>query len=206
MTSPSINKFIKTSDLSIMPIIEKMTPWEATSKIEFIIKELLKKVDLSEYNINDDQAIHQSATIEPSAKLKGPMIIGSNCFVANGSLLRGGVILDSNCCIGHCSEVKTSIFIAGSKAAHFNFVGDGIIGNKVNIESGVVLANYRNELTNKEIIVTYQDQKISTGVQKFGTIIGDESKIGANAVLAPGTLLPKNSIIKRGASIDQLFT
>lgn len=198
-----LSEFIQANDSAVFNCIAKLAPWQAVANIESIIQQLLPNLDSNDYLIENNQAIHKTAIIEATAQLKGAMIIGSNCFIANGSLVRGGVLLDSNCTIGHCSELKTSILFAGSKLAHLNFVGDSLIGADVNIEGGAVIANYRNEWINKEILICYQDQQIATGVLKFGSLIGDHSRIGANAVLAPGTILNAHSIIRRGEAVDQ---
>jgi len=153
MSHPLIREYVKTSELPILPIIENMSPWEAVFKIETVIARLMDTIDLSEYEVCNGQAIHKSTVIESMAKVKGTMIIGPSCFIASGSLLRGGIILDARCIVGHCGELKTSIMLAGSKIAHLNFVGDSIIGSNVNIEGGAIIANYRNELSNKEIHV-----------------------------------------------------
>ena len=92
---------------------------------------------------------------------------------------------------------------AGSKLAHLNFVGDSIIGADVNIEAGAIIANYRNELESPNIRIAYQGQVIDTGVAKFGALVGDGSRIGANAVIAPGALLERGSIVGRLQLIDQ---
>jgi len=42
-----------------------------------------------------------------------------------------------------------------------------------------------------------------THAVQFGAVVGDRSRIGANAVLAPGTILTSDSIVPRLASIDQ---
>jgi bifunctional N-acetylglucosamine-1-phosphate-uridyltransferase/glucosamine-1-phosphate-acetyltransferase GlmU-like protein len=92
---------------------------------------------------------------------------------------------------------------AGSKAAHFNFVGDSIVGRDVNIEAGAVFANTRNEWTAKEIVCVVDGRRLRAGREKFGSLVGDGSRIGANAVLAPGTILPRESIVQRLALVDQ---
>ena len=61
-----------------------------------------------------------------------------------------------------------------------------------------------NERENKAISVVYQSAIIETGVIKFGALVGDGSKIGANAVLSPGTLLLPNSRVKRLELIEQI--
>lgn len=156
-----------------------------------------------EFLIHDGNMIHKTATVESGAILKAPVFIGENCFIASGAYLRGGVWLAENVIIGPGSEVKSSFIHAGSKAAHFNFIGDSVIGRNVNIEAGAIIANYRNELDDKKIICFIDGKRIETDVDKFGSLIGDGCKIGANAVLAPGTILNPRSIVKRLALVDQ---
>jgi NDP-sugar pyrophosphorylase family protein len=157
----------------------------------------------SSYERVDEWAVHRTARIEAGAVIKGPAIIGPNCFIAAGAYLRGGVYLEQDCIIGPSSELKTSVMFAGSKLAHMNFVGDSIIGADVNIEAGVVIANHRNEREDRNIRIVYHGQVIDTGVSKFGALVGDGSRIGANAVVAPGALLKPASIVGRLQLIDQ---
>lgn len=89
------------------------------------------------------------------------------------------------------------------KCAHLNFVGDSIIGSDVNIEAGAVVANYRNELTDAAICIQHEGKVIETGARKFGALIGDGVRIGANAVVAPGAILPPAKIVPRLTLIDQ---
>lgn len=203
MSNLKIKNFIEDSVLPIMPIVGDMEPWNAIKDIDNVINNIIQVLDPMYYDIADGKAIHKSAKIEKTAQLKGSMIIGPNCFVANGSLLRGGVILDSNCIVGHCGELKTSIMFAGSKIAHLNFVGDSILGKNANVEGGAVIANYRNEFSNKDIHIPFEGTIFKTGLQKFGAILGDNSKVGANATIAPGAIISKGSIIKRSSLVDQ---
>jgi bifunctional N-acetylglucosamine-1-phosphate-uridyltransferase/glucosamine-1-phosphate-acetyltransferase GlmU-like protein len=59
--------------------------------------------------------------------------------------LRAGVWLGEGCVVGPGAELTSSFLFAGSKLAHFNFVGDSILGNDVNLEAGSIVANHRNE-------------------------------------------------------------
>jgi bifunctional N-acetylglucosamine-1-phosphate-uridyltransferase/glucosamine-1-phosphate-acetyltransferase GlmU-like protein len=105
--------------------------------------------------------------------------------------------------IGPGCEVKSSFICSNSNIAHFNFIGDSIIGSHVNFEAGSITTNYHNDKADKRIFSVYNSKVIDTGVDKFGSLVGDYSKIGANAVLSPGTLLPKKSIVKRLQLVDQ---
>lgn len=188
--------------LSFIPLeISSLKPWIIPTQIPTIISEVIKSLS-NEYIISDGNAVHSTATIEPGAILKPPYIIGPNCFIASYAYLRGGVWLESDVILGPACEIKSSLILKGSKAAHFNFIGDSIIGRSVNIEAGAIIANYRNESVNKEIICFYEQKKMSTGVDKFGAILGDGCKIGANAVLAPGTILKPETIVGRLTLID----
>ena len=180
----------------------ELSPWQITGNLTQIILELIPKLD-NDYIVRDNIAIHQSATIEHGAVIKGPVIIGENCFIGAHAYLRGGVYLGQSVSIGPGSEIKSSIIFPHSSIAHFNFIGDSIIGCHVNFEAGAHTANHYNERTDKRIFVFYDSKSIDTGVEKFGALIGDSSKVGANAVLSPGTILAPGSIVKRLELVEQ---
>lgn len=177
-------------------------PWSITKNAESLVRDAISTLG-DGYVIKGDIAIHHTTTIEDGAVLKGPIIIGPNCLVAAAAYLRGGVYLQENCIIGPGAELKTSFMFAGSKIAHLNFVGDSIIGAGANIEAGAMVANYRNELDDKTILIQSGKTTINTGVDKFGALVGDGVKIGANAVIAPGAILPPNAKIRRLQLVDQ---
>jgi UDP-N-acetylglucosamine diphosphorylase / glucose-1-phosphate thymidylyltransferase / UDP-N-acetylgalactosamine diphosphorylase / glucosamine-1-phosphate N-acetyltransferase / galactosamine-1-phosphate N-acetyltransferase len=51
-------------------------------------------------------------------------------FIAAGAYVRGGCWLEANCVLGPGAELKSSFVFAGTKLAHFNFVGDSILGRE----------------------------------------------------------------------------
>jgi UDP-N-acetylglucosamine diphosphorylase / glucose-1-phosphate thymidylyltransferase / UDP-N-acetylgalactosamine diphosphorylase / glucosamine-1-phosphate N-acetyltransferase / galactosamine-1-phosphate N-acetyltransferase len=179
-------------------------PWEFTNELPEIITGLILNLN-SDFNIENSIAIHKSAVVETGVVLKAPIIIGKNCFIGANAYLRGGVYLVSDVKIGPGCEIKSSIIFSKTSIAHFNFIGDSIIGSNVNIEAGAVTANHYNERTDKEIEILYNGAVIKTNTHKFGALVGDDCKIGANAVLSPGTLLAKNTIIKRLELIEQVI-
>ena len=178
-------------------------PWLIIQNLEPIIFEKIKFLS-DDFEVNNGIAIHKTAIVEKNAILKAPLIIEENCFVAANACLRNGVFLSKNVKIGMGVEIKSSIILNNSAIAHFNFIGDSIIGENVNFEAGSITANHFNERENKEIFVKIDDNIINTKVVKFGSLIGDYSKIGANAVLSPGTILKKNSVVKRLELIEQI--
>jgi bifunctional UDP-N-acetylglucosamine pyrophosphorylase / glucosamine-1-phosphate N-acetyltransferase len=181
----------------------ELQPWELTSRSEQVVRVLLEALLAGEFSVSDGVAVHRTATVEAGAVLKGPLIVGASCFVASGAYLRGGCWVAPRCIFGPGAELKSSFVFSGTKLAHFNFVGDSILGSNVNLEAGSIICNYRNERASKEILVRLPSGLAKTGVEKFGAFVGDSCRIGANAVLAPGTLLPQESVVRRTALCDQ---
>ncbi len=177
-------------------------PWELTSQSEAVVRRLLGMLDAARYRIAGEVAVHGSATVEAGALLKGPLILGPHGFVAAGAYLRGGNWLAERCIVGPGAELKSSFVFAGSKLAHFNFVGDSVLGADVNLEAGSIVCNYRNEREDKEVRVRLGDRLLATGCLKFGALLGDGCRIGANAVLAPGALLMPGTVVRRAALCD----
>ncbi|WP_433694728.1 DapH/DapD/GlmU-related protein [Herbaspirillum seropedicae] len=140
--------------------------------------------------------------MEEGVILKGPAIIGPGVFIGAHAYIRGGNWIHERCSIGHGCELKSSFVFAESRLAHFNFVGDSIIGRDVNLEAGSIICNHRNERVHKTIYVRADGIRLNTGIEKFGTLIGDHSRLGANSVIAPGTLIQPSTVIERGALRD----
>ncbi|MGX4803529.1 LpxA family transferase [Bradyrhizobium guangdongense] len=180
----------------------KSTPWELTSNSADAISRLLVGLE-SDHVITNGVAVHRTATIEVGATIKGPAIVGAHCFIAATSLIRAGCWIDESCVIGPGCELKSSFLFRSCKLAHFNFIGDSILGSDINLEAGCVIANYRNELPGSSISFTHDGHRIDTGVSKFGALIGDGCKVGANAVIAPGAALRPKTIVQRLALVDQ---
>ena len=179
-----------------------LAPWAATQRGNELVGQFVAAAGL-DFIKSDGMAIHKSTVIEKGAVLKGPIYIGPNCMVAAGAYLRGGVWLEGDDIIGPACEVKTTFMFSNSKIAHLSFVGDSVLGHDVNVEAGAMIANYRNEKLDKRIRFLFKGQMIDTGVMKFGAMIGDHTRIGANAVVAPGAVLERGSIINRLQLVDQ---
>jgi len=146
------------------------------------------------YLVNPEMIfIGEGTVIEPGAYIKGPCIIGAHCHIRHGAYIRGDVIIGDYCVVGHTSEIKHSILLNHAHAAHFAYVGDSILGNHTNLGAGVKLANLR--LNGEPVLIRGEQTSLSTGMRKFGAIIGDHCQIGCNAVLNPGTLLGKQVLV-----------
>lgn len=197
-------------------------PWEAIPLIgQYILKYSItnKKKTLSKFILknafldNDENIfIGEGTVVEPGAFIQGPAIIGKNCQVRSGAYIRGNVVIGDNCIIGHTSELKNVIMLNNSQAPHFNYCGDSILGNNVNLGCGTILSNL--PLTSKKDLDTgvrtsikleIEGNTIDTKLQKFGAIIGDRTQTGCNCVLNPGVLIGKNTIVYPMTSVKKAY-
>ena len=184
------------------PTQAMVAPWKFTQQAKKLILEKISTLP-DDYKILNDVAIHSSVIIDSHATLKGPAIISANCFVGAHSYIRGGVFLDQNVSLGPGCEVKTSFIFSNTTLAHFNFVGDSLVGSHVNLEAGAIIANHFNERKDKIIFVLIDGTIFKTDADKFGAVVGDNTKIGANAVLSPGSILKPDSVVRRLELIEQ---
>lgn len=189
------SRYIQSFEKSL-PSLSQFTPWEITSRCTEIVSDMISTLG-ADYKIQDGVAIHYTARIEPHVIIKAPAIIGPDCFIASHAYLRNGVFLIGNNSVGPGCEVKSSIIFPNTNLAHFNFIGDSVIGSSVNFEAGAVIANHYNERKDKSIQIKVGTEMILTGVEKFGALVGDGCKIGANSVLSPGTVLEKDFVVAR---------
>lgn len=171
-------------------------PWEALNNINNYIKKFMNNEDMKinkaseigEFcSIQGNYFIDEGTKIHSNVVIQGPVLIGKNVEIQSGALIRPGTIIGDNASVGHCSEIKHSILQNKSKVASLAFVGDSILGKSTRIGSGVILANRRFD--QKNITVRINGEKVDTQADFFGSIIGDCSRLGANAVTLPGTFI-----------------
>ncbi len=172
-------------------------PWEALKNIGSYLSPFIgnaEEIDLplGVYIVHPETVyIEDDCIIEPGAYIQGPCYLGKGTIVRNGAYIRGYVVTGERCVIGHTTEIKNSILFDDVHAAHFNYIGDSILGNHVNLGAGAKIANLR--LDGSEVYISIEGDRIGTGLRKFGAAIGDHSQIGCNAVTNPGTLIGPHS-------------
>ena len=148
----------------------------------------------------DGVLIDGSAEIGEFVKIEGPCIIGPNAVIRHSAFLRAGSWICEGAVVGHSSEIKNSVLLPNSKAPHFNYVGDSIIGIEANLGAGAKLSNVRND--RREVFVTLSDgERFGSGLRKFGAILGDSCQLGCNVVTNPGTMVAPGSMINPNKTV-----
>jgi NDP-sugar pyrophosphorylase family protein len=137
--------------------------------------------------------IGEGTTVEDGVMIKGPAIIGRNCEIRHGAYLRENVIVGDACVVGNACELKNAILFNEADVPHFNYVGDSILGHAAHLGAGVKISNLK--VTPGSVTVNVEGKPLDTGLRKLGALIGDHANVGCNAVLNPGTILGRNSVI-----------
>ncbi len=142
--------------------------------------------------MDDEIYIGPGTVVESGAMIKGPTIIHDYTEIRQGAYIRGNVLVGDKCVVGHTTEMKSAIMLGGSKAGHFAYIGDSILG-KVNLGAGTKLANLK--IIESKVILNINNKKYETGLRKFGAILADGVETGCNSVTTPGSILGKNTLL-----------
>ena len=166
-------------------------PWQALKGIKDFI--LTLGPDLGEdFTETAPQVwVHKTAVVAPTAYLGAPCIIGANTEVRHCAFVRGSALIGENCVVGNSVEIKNAILFDNVQTPHYNYVGDSILGYKAHMGAGSVTSNVKSDKT--LVTVKSGEERIETGLKKFGAMLGDFVEVGCNSVLNPGTVIGRES-------------
>ena len=169
-------------------------PWEALPLIGGFIKELGKTLSEAEYDHPAEFVwIAKSAVVAPTASISGPCIIGPDTEIRHCAFIRGNALVGSGAVVGNSTELKNVILFDKVQVPHYNYVGDSILGYRSHMGAGAITSNVKSD--KKLVVVRDGDERMETGLKKFGAILGDHVEVGCGSVLNPGTVVGKNSRI-----------
>lgn len=169
-------------------------PWEVLPKISNFILELGATLSEDEYEKRGENVwVAKSAKVAPTAFINGPAIIGKDAEVRHCAFIRGNAIVGEGAVVGNSTELKNVILFNKVQVPHYNYVGDSILGYKSHMGAGSITSNVKSD--KKLVVVKAGDEKIETGMKKFGAMLGDEVEVGCGSVLNPGTVVGNHSNI-----------
>ena len=165
-------------------------PWDL-----FMINKLL----MNKY-LDEKTHIGKNVKIFENAQIKGLCYIGDNCVIGNNALVREYTNLESDCVIGANAEVTRCIF-QENVHIHSGYFGDSILGKGCRVGAGTVTANVRIDRGPVFAKASTGKEKIGTGLDSLGAIVGENTKIGINCSLMPGILIGSNCAIWPHSSV-----
>ncbi|MDP3565094.1 MAG: sugar phosphate nucleotidyltransferase [Methanoregula sp.] len=140
--------------------------------------------------------IGKGSVIKSGTYIEGPCVIGKNCRIGPHAYIRGATSIGDDCHIGHCSEIKNSIIMSGTKIPHFNYIGDSVVGSDCNFGAGTKLANLRHDHANVKVCGK------DTRRKKFGAVIGDDVQFGINCSINVGSMIGSGAQFAPNSSIE----
>ena len=169
-------------------------PWEALKGIGDLIKELGPTLDKEKFEKRGENIwVAKNAKVAPTACLNGPLIIDEEAEIRHCAFIRGNAIVGKGSVVGNSTELKNVIIFNSVQVPHYNYVGDSILGYKSHMGAGSITSNVKSDKT--LVVVKDKEEKIETGLKKFGAMLGDYVEVGCNSVLNPGTVIGKDTNI-----------
>ena len=175
-------------------------PWQALKGIKDLILELGPSLGDRYVEVSPSVWVHNTAIVAPTAYLGAPCIIGPGTEVRHCAFIRGSAMVGENCGVGNSVELKNVILFDNVQVPHYNYVGDSILGYKAHMGAGSLTSNVKSDKT--LVVVKSGEEKLETGLKKFGAMLGDYVEVGCNSVLNPGTVIGRNS---SGRGARQLY-
>lgn len=169
-------------------------PWEALKGIGEFIRKIGPTLDTDIYEQKGEEIwVAKSAKVAPTAYLNGPLIIDEDAEIRHCAFIRGSAIVGKGSVVGNSTELKNVIIFNSVQVPHYNYVGDSILGHKSHMGAGSITSNVKSDKT--LVVVKDKNEKIKTGLKKFGAMLGDHVEVGCNSVLNPGTVIGRCSNI-----------
>lgn len=141
--------------------------------------------------------IGAGARVFPGAAVVGPAYIGANTIVGNNALVRNSMVLD-HCEVGFTTEIARS-YVASHVGMHACRVLDSVFGEHVNFSAGCTTANLR--IDRGDVPTVIKGQKIFSGRDKLGAIIGDGAFLGVDVMTMPGIKIGTKAQIGPGTHV-----
>lgn len=145
--------------------------------------------------------VGKGTKILPGVVIEGDVIIGDNCKVGPNCYIRGSTAIGDKCHVGQAVEIKNSILLPGTNVGHLSYLGDSILGEKVNFGAGTITSNLRHDGGTHRSPVS--GRMVDTGRRKLGAIVGDGVHTGIHTSLYPGRKLWPLATTLPGAIVDK---
>lgn len=128
--------------------------------------------------------IGKNAVVMEGSMLRGPIAICESATVKMGSKIYGATTIGPNCIVG--GEIKNSVFFGNSNKAHDGYIGDSVIGEWCNLGAGTSNSNIKN--TASPVLLWTPNGAANAGL-KCGVMMGDYSRTAINTSINTGTVI-----------------
>lgn len=180
--------------------IDISRPWHILAANQMMMKPWKESIIPESVTIDPDVNIRgmvhfgENVHVSSGTTIVGPCYIGSNVYIGNSSLIRKNASIGSDCKVGYGTEIKNAVLFGKTSVGRLSFIGDSVLGEKVQLGSGTMTINY--DTVGGEIhFRSPEEEPLNTNLPKLGAFIGDNSIIGSGHTIAPGTSIASNTNI-----------
>ncbi|MBA3823143.1 MAG: NTP transferase domain-containing protein [Ktedonobacterales bacterium] len=172
-------------------------PWHMLDIMDVLLGDISEPVIHPTVQIAEGASIRgkvivaENVRLFPGAAIIGPAYIGPGTILGNHALVRDSMT-GARCIIGYSTEVARS-WLGDDVWFHTNYVGDSVIDSNVSFGSGTVTGNLR--LDEGIIKMRVKGERIATGRNKLGQVIGSGTRVGINASLMPGIVIGRDAFV-----------
>jgi UDP-N-acetylglucosamine diphosphorylase/glucosamine-1-phosphate N-acetyltransferase len=131
--------------------------------------------------------IGKNAHIMDGSLLRGPLAVCEEAKIRMGAKIYGATTIGPQCKIG--GEVSHSIIFGYTNKAHDGFLGHSVIGEWCNLGADTNTSNLKNNYENVRLWDYQEESFVQTDLQFCGTFMGDHSKCGINTMFNTGTVV-----------------
>jgi len=129
--------------------------------------------------------IGKNAQVMEGSMIRGPFALGENSLVKMGSKIYGASSAGPSCVLG--GEIKNSVIFGFSNKAHDGYLGDSVIGEWCNLGAGSSNSNVKNSGGEVKYWNAIKSKHVQAGL-KFGLLMGDYSRSAINTSFNTGTV------------------
>jgi UDP-N-acetylglucosamine diphosphorylase/glucosamine-1-phosphate N-acetyltransferase len=129
----------------------------------------------------------KNAEVMEGSVIRGPFALGENAVIKMSTKIYGPTTIGPGCKVG--GEVNNSVLFSNSNKAHDGFLGNSVIGEWCNLGADTNNSNLKNNYSDVKLWSFVEEKFVSTGQQFCGLIMGDHSKCGINTMFNTGTVV-----------------
>ncbi len=137
--------------------------------------------------------IGKDAEIMEGSLIRGPFVLGDHAVVKMGAKIYGGTTIGPYAKVG--GEISNSVIFGYSNKGHDGFLGNSVIGEWCNLGADTNTSNLKNNYAPVRLWSYETEGFAKTGLQFCGLMMGDHSKCGINTMFNTGTVIGVNANI-----------
>ncbi|MDR1600716.1 MAG: UDP-N-acetylglucosamine pyrophosphorylase [Oscillospiraceae bacterium] len=201
MDYPRVDALLDLTRTIASPLFVSLAaPWLALPTLGAFIAALGASLPGDEFEEIAPQVwVARDARVAASASLNGPCVVDHGAEIRHCAFIRGNALVGKRAVVGNSTELKNALLFDDTQAPHFNYVGDSILGWKAHMGAGSITSNVRSD--KQKVVVHAGGAPIETGLRKLGAVLGDLVEVGCNAVLNPGVVIGRGSVVYPASSV-----